>query len=100
MNDIVARFSTSSIVIAGLGTEEEARFKLPNLMRITNKPYVINEENIFTTVKVGIALFQKEQTDYEELIRFADTALTVSKKTVGNALNFFEHEQSEEAKEK
>lgn len=97
-DDVVARFSNSAIILAGYSPKKEEDLRLPNLMKIAREPYFINNEKVYTTVKIGVTLFNKNNQDAEELIRFADMALSISKRSPGNAIEFFRSEHDEEAK--
>ena len=71
---------------------------LPVLWAIANDPFLIGEEEVFITLKIGVIPFEGNLINSEELIRYADTAMSDAKKRAGNALSFFTVDQDEESK--
>lgn len=97
-DDVVARFSSSSIILAGVSPKKDEDLRIPNLLKIASEPYLVNNEKVYTSVKIGVAFFSKKDKDAEELIRFADMALSISKRSPGNAIEIFRNEHDKEAK--
>lgn len=88
-NSDVARFTSSSLImftpIDFLAIGKTG--KVP-IMEAANEPFIIKGQQIYTTLKIGIAPFEKDHTGYDA-IRFAESALTDSKVMPGTQTNFY-----------
>ncbi len=69
----IGRMSSASIMLVTIGKQQEIQ-----TASILEKPFLINNEQLFVTCKNGIAHFQ-EQGPIEEYMRHAEGALTLAK---------------------
>ncbi len=98
--------------VARLGGDEFAVI-LPDirhaddLARIANKmrsvfdaPFFLNGKEVFVSCSIGIALFPDDSTDPDDLLKFADSAMYVAKRTGRNTFRFYSKEMTEVANER
>jgi len=92
VNDIVARadepFTVArlggdefAILLDNLNSAEDAKVVADRLMQELNRPFELDEKEIFTTVSIGIALSSSGYLYPEEFLRDADTAMYRAKST-------------------
>ena len=89
-NSDVARFTSSSLIMftpIDFQTIEKTRIIVP-IKDAANEPFVIKGQQVYTTLKIGIAPFEKDYTSYDA-IRFAESALTDSKLLPGTRINYY-----------
>jgi diguanylate cyclase (GGDEF)-like protein/PAS domain S-box-containing protein len=99
-DDIIARFSSPALIISSLIPTTEIERYTSLIMSSVNDPFLIGNEEMYVTMKIGVTPFQGNKIDCEELIRYADTAISEAKKRAGSALSFFTIDQDEKAKRK
>jgi diguanylate cyclase (GGDEF)-like protein/PAS domain S-box-containing protein len=91
-NDLVARadepFTVArlggdefAILLDHLNSAEDAKAVADRLMQELNRPFELDEKEIFTTVSIGIALSSSGYLYPEEFLRDADTAMYRAKST-------------------
>jgi diguanylate cyclase (GGDEF)-like protein/PAS domain S-box-containing protein len=91
-NDLVARadepFTVArlggdefAILLDHLNTPDDAKAVADRLMQELNRPFELDEKEIFTTVSIGIALSSSGYLYPEEFLRDADTAMYRAKST-------------------
>ena len=97
-DDVIARFASPALILASLIPPYEIDRYTSRIIGIANDPFLIGEEEVFITLKIGVIPFQGNLINSDELIRSADTAMSDAKKRAGNALSFFTVDQDEEAK--
>ena len=92
VNDVVARadepFTVArlggdefAILLDHLNTPDDAKVVADRLMTELNRPFELDEKEIFTTVSIGIALSSSGYLYPEEFLRDADTAMYRAKST-------------------
>ena len=59
------------------------------------QPYVLNNHNLAVTPSIGIAMFPRDGTDYDELLKKADTAMYRAKDEGRNGYRFFTPEMNQ-----
>ena len=91
-NDMVARFGGDEFVIAlpDLGPENHAKELVKALIGSFSEPFRVADREIFLVPSVGAVLFPDDSTDYDELARFADTAVHVAKREGGASFAFYQ----------
>ncbi|QTD40673.1 bifunctional diguanylate cyclase/phosphodiesterase [Sporosarcina sp. Te-1] len=60
-----------------------------NLLTLFSEPFIVNEEEIFSTASIGICLFPEDGKDAETLLKNADKAMYASKEKGGNTYSFY-----------
>ena len=99
-DDIIARFSSPALIISSLIPTTEIERYTSLIMSSVNDPFLIGDEELYVTMKIGVTPFQGNKIDGDELIRYADTAISEAKKRAGSSLSFFTIDQDEKAKRK
>ncbi|MFK8067969.1 MAG: EAL domain-containing protein [Gammaproteobacteria bacterium] len=99
-NDTVARFGGDEFVIL-LGINESENNAEAAAAKIVNevaKPYLINNEEIFVTVSIGIAHGRHVNSSPQQILKEADTALYLAKREGKNNYQTFNQKLSNETK--
>lgn len=90
--DLITRFVGDefgvTLVDLDSGTDIEAMVRL--LTAAFTEPFPAAEQEIFLVPSVGISLIPGDTNDYDELARFADTALHSAKRDGGASYQFYE----------
>jgi diguanylate cyclase (GGDEF)-like protein len=98
VEDTLARFGGDEfvILIEDIGDEEEESITniskiASNILSSISMPYDINDNTFSITGSIGISLFSAE-TDPEDILRYADTAMYTAKDAGRNTMKFFDAE--------
>lgn len=94
---IYGRISNSSFAIAMKYNSGKIRETIDELLDLTTMPYLIAEQEMFISLKIGAALF-KPTIPIDESIRQADIALTSAKRQRGNVVAFFDQKMDDRIK--
>lgn len=106
VEDTLARFGGDEfvILIEDIGEEEEEG--ITNITKIANQIlsslsvlYEINEHKFSITGSIGISLFSSD-SDPDDLLRYADTAMYTAKDAGRNTIKFFDSEIQRKVEEK
>lgn len=75
--DFVSRFGGDEFAIAcpDLDQSVEVDAIANSIMNIFSEPFWVDGREIFLTPSIGISLFPDDTDDYDELVKFADTAV-------------------------
>lgn len=90
-----ARFSDSTIGIVGITALDKVPRYLDDLARRFNEPIQLADMELFLSLKGGVALITPHQSDSEEIVRHADSALSNAKSTAGEVFCYYESEYDE-----
>lgn len=93
-DSVIARYTSSSIIVASRFTHEQVNTPRRELDGILFEPYYINDKETYMTLKIGKSAFNKNQP-FTEAIRQADTALSSALKASGTVTKQFELSQVE-----
>ena len=92
------------LFIEGFTENEHERAQAANLARMVlaevGKAYYVDEQEVFLTASVGIALCPKDAENVIDLIRNADAAMYHSKQNGGNSFAFYSPEMNAAAVER
>ncbi len=92
------------LFIEGFTDPESERTQAANLARMVlaevGKAYYVDEQEVFLTASVGIALCPKDAENVIDLIRNADAAMYHSKQNGGNSFAFYSPEMNAAAVER
>ncbi len=92
------------LFIEGFTDPEHERSQAANLARMVlaevGKAYYVDEQEVFLTASVGIALCPKDAENVIDLIRNADAAMYHSKQNGGNSFAFYSPEMNAAAVER
>lgn len=87
-----------AVLIDGVATADELAAEATRLgerlLKAVGAPYRIDDEEIFMTTSIGIALQPRDGDSAIDLLRSADAALTRAKQAGGNCFEFFSAEMS------
>ena len=96
-DNFVGRHSSASLVLMNdLTLNDTGEFHVPQLRNIVSEPFIIANQEMFLTLKIGIALMSGEVTSGEELLRRADIAMTDSKQRPGTTMSFYKDLKNKE----
>ena len=92
----VGRLSSSSIIFTNeRSIQMDTRYMITQLRKITAKPFIIDGEEVFITLKAGVSLSGNE-CSAEEMVRRADIALTSAQSKPGGTVSFYKDLQNKE----
>lgn len=88
--DMVARFSGDKfgVILKNLISREEATSFADRLAKRVSEPYSLEERQVFTSAKIGIAYGNSKYPEAEDLLRDADIAMYYAKENVQNYVIF------------
>ncbi|QHB33921.1 EAL domain-containing protein [Yersinia canariae] len=95
--DLVARQGGDEfiLIITGLSSIKEIEQLCARVITQIESPYVINEQDIFISASIGIALAPQDSMQAEELLRFADIAMYEAKNSGSNRWSFYSSEMND-----
>lgn len=90
--DSVSRFAKDTFVIllAQLSKPETAAIVAQRILQALSQSFQINNQDLYLTACIGIALYPNDGLDTQSLLRNADHALHLAKKTGTNVCRFYE----------
>ncbi|MGI2327735.1 EAL domain-containing protein [Planococcus sp. YIM B11945] len=92
---LLARFSDSTLALFCMTPLDKVPDYLEMIAQAAAEPAVIRDLELFVTLKIGVALITPQQQDGEELIRYADSALSKAKLRAGESFCYYENEHDE-----
>lgn len=92
---LIARFSDSTLALVRLMPLDEIPEYLEELAKLLNEPITVRDLEIFLSLKTGVSIITAMQEDVEELIRYADSALSKAKLRAGESICYYENEHDE-----
>ena len=98
VNDVVARLGGDEFVVVqnGIAGKDEAESFAQRLAATLTAPVKFKEQEIFTTVSIGVSLAPENGNSPERLLKGADLALYKSKTDGRNCVRFFQPEMDAE----
>lgn len=100
-NDIVARLSGDEYVLVISTTNEENICAIGDrIVQEISSNFTIDNYDIFVTPSIGISIFPEDGKEYEALLRNADSAMYLAKKSGKNNYQFFTEQLRDEMIEK
>ncbi|HUW50225.1 MAG TPA: EAL domain-containing protein [Sulfuricella sp.] len=90
-SDMIARFSGDefAIVLADVGGRHNATLVAQKILDALAKPFHLENQEVFVTPSIGIALYPVDADNRDDLIKNADTAMGHAKAQGGNNYCFF-----------
>ena len=82
------------VILGGLADEEAATTAAVKVMEQLKAPIVISGMEVSTTGSLGIAMFPKDGSDIDSLLKHADLAMYRAKDAGRNAFRFFDAEMN------
>ncbi len=89
--DTVARIGGDEylVILQGLGNKQQCGALAGKIVRDFHEPFDIAGREFYSTVSIGIAFFPDDGTDPNALLKNADSAMYISKKSGCNRYSFF-----------
>lgn len=96
--DLIARFvgDEFGVTLVDLDFDADMEGMVKLLMGAFADPFPVAEQEIFLVPSVGISVFPEHATDYDDLARFADTALHSAKRHGGASYQFYKASMHED----
>jgi diguanylate cyclase (GGDEF)-like protein/PAS domain S-box-containing protein len=100
--DTVARVGGDEYVLLmpAIESDEMLSAMLHRILKVVQAPALINEHELVTSCSIGVALFPRDGTDAETLLKHADTAMYRAKDSGRNAFQFFTSEMNQRVSER
>lgn len=97
-HDVIARVGGDEfvIVLADLNSMQEARNIITRIIDIVNQPLILSGEHAHVTASLGAAIYKIDGDEAEQLLRAADQAMYVAKKSGKNQF-FFANDETKQA---
>ncbi|WP_158590465.1 putative bifunctional diguanylate cyclase/phosphodiesterase [Noviherbaspirillum cavernae] len=92
--DTVARIGGDEflIVLPDIDRGEQAAAVAEKILAATARPFILKEQQIYSTISIGISVFPDDGKETQELIKHADTALYQAKGQGRDRYQFFTRE--------
>lgn len=89
--DTLARIGGDEFVVLlpGLASIDECEMTAQRLLKVIAEPMGVGEHSIVLSASIGIALFPDDTDDADSLLRHADEAMYIAKRTGRNQFVFF-----------
>ena len=101
-SDVVARLGGDefAIVLSNLYQPILAAEVAQKILSTVAEPFVLNEETVFVTASIGIALFPGDGVQLDDLFKYADQAMYHAKRLGRNRFSFYTANLEAEAQRK
>ncbi|WP_225742812.1 bifunctional diguanylate cyclase/phosphodiesterase [Marinilactibacillus sp. Marseille-P9653] len=76
-------------------TDSRCKGMAEKILQNIQKPFKINDYEVSLTASIGISVFPKNGKSYEELFKFADTAMYLAKDSGKNGFKYYDDDLSE-----
>ncbi|NHB58838.1 sensor domain-containing diguanylate cyclase [Acinetobacter sp. 194] len=95
-NDVIARVGGDEfvIVLTEIFSIDEAQLVMQRIIDVVNQPLFITGEEAHVTASLGAAIYQKNGDEAEQLLRSADQAMYIAKKSGKNQF-FFANDEAQ-----
>ncbi len=92
--DTVSRFGGSefAFVLLQLAKAETAAYVAKRLLDVISQPFIVNEQELFLTASIGIAIYPNDGDQAQILLKNADNALNQAKSRGCNTYQFYREE--------
>ncbi|MBJ6725497.1 putative bifunctional diguanylate cyclase/phosphodiesterase [Geomesophilobacter sediminis] len=101
-SDTLARFGGDEFVFlcTSLGDAEGAAIVARRVIECLERPFIIENREVFTSASIGIAIYPQDGTDTETLLKHADMAMYAAKEKGRNAFEFFSRQLKQKAQDR
>ncbi|MFJ7973872.1 putative bifunctional diguanylate cyclase/phosphodiesterase [Psychrobacillus sp. NPDC096389] len=98
--DFFARYGGDEFLLTktSIGHQKEAAQFSKEILKLLNKPFYINENEIYITSSIGISFYPQDGEEVEKLIHKADKAMYFAKQNGRNQYAFYFEELKQDAK--
>lgn len=98
-SDIVGRFGADQFVVfCSISDSSGAQALAQKILAVLAEPYEVNQDLYTLTSSIGIALYPQDGTDFETLMKSADTALLEVKSQGQNGYRFITAQMQQHSK--
>jgi len=99
-DDFVARLGSDefAIIVEHAQDQAELQLSLNRIFKDISKPYLINENEIFTSFSLGVAIVYQDGQNANHLLANANVARAEAKKQGGNQFQLYQKDMNIEAK--
>lgn len=99
-SDIFARYGGDEFLLAinSMEHQKEAVHFAKDIIKKLNKPFYINEDEIYITSSIGISIYPQDGVEVEKLIHKADKAMYFAKQNGRNQYAFYFEELKRDSK--
>ena len=100
--DTVARLGGDEYmaILEDINHVDEVTAVVVKILNVFDKPFVIHGNEIHITASAGIAIFPFDDTDIDELVKNADTAMFKAKDVGGNSYKYYTADMNKEIVER
>jgi diguanylate cyclase (GGDEF)-like protein/PAS domain S-box-containing protein len=100
-NDMVARLGGDEflILLKDVETEEALIKKVEKILKISHEPMFIESHRLYSSASIGISHYPQDDTDADNLLKYADAAMYKAKEEGGNNFQFYLKEMTASAYE-
>jgi diguanylate cyclase (GGDEF)-like protein/PAS domain S-box-containing protein len=70
------------------------------MLETLNQPFLLDGKEVFVSCSIGIALYPSDSTESNDLLKFADSAMYLAKRSGRNQFRFYSRELTESASER
>jgi diguanylate cyclase (GGDEF)-like protein/PAS domain S-box-containing protein len=90
-SDTIARFSGDefTIVLSDAGNQHNTELVAQKVLDALSEPFNLEQQEVFVTPSIGIALFPLDADNHDDLIKNADAATGHAKAQGGNSYRFY-----------
>ncbi|MBW1645102.1 MAG: EAL domain-containing protein [Deltaproteobacteria bacterium] len=88
------------VLLEGLQDSNHANVVARKLVNLFQEPFIINMQEIYMTVSIGISIYPDDSELMEQLLQYADMAMYHAKEAGKNNYRFFSREMSKISDEK
>ena len=78
-----------TILLCDIKEEQTAVRIAERILNSLQEPWTINNKKIYTTSSIGVAFYPKDGTSFDELMKYADTAMYAAKETGRNNIKVY-----------
>ncbi len=102
MGDFVARFGGDefTILISDLKTAQDAGTAATRVLEMFERPFLLEEQEVFLGASLGVAVFPGDSDDAEDLVGMADSAMRHAKDSQGTTYRFYDESMNASARER
>lgn len=88
------------VLLANLSAPEDSALVARKILSVLSAPFVVNGQELHTSVSIGIAVYPQDGTDVDTLLKSSDTAMYYAKEQGRNGYQFFAAAMNATAKER
>jgi len=100
--DTVSRFGGDEfmVILESIQSIDEVTDLVNGMLQEMEKPFKLEKQEVFVAASAGIALYPIDDTNIDNLVKNADTAMFRAKETGGNAYQYFQPDMNSKAVER